>query len=185
MRVLSLRFLVALALAPIGLGAAVTNATAGAFDLSLVAGVAQTDHVRKLGVVAGWSSGEPLWQGEEWRLALRHEVELAVWRAPRARDLVEFGYAPVFRLERPLGSAGALFFIEGSIGVHVLSHRSVSPARRFGSAWNFSDVLGLGWQFGEGGRHTVGLRLQHLSNGGIKKPNPGINFGQVYYRVRF
>jgi lipid A 3-O-deacylase len=34
-------------------------------------------------------------------------------------------------------------------------------------------------RFGPRDRYDVGLRLQHLSNGGIRKPNPGIDFVQL------
>jgi hypothetical protein len=46
-------------------------------------------------------------------------------------------------------------------------------------------MLGMGMQFGRESRSTLGVRLQHMSNLGIKKPNPGINFLQVYYSHRF
>ena len=46
-------------------------------------------------------------------------------------------------------------------------------------------AAGAGMQFGQDGRSTLGVRLQHLSNLGIKTPNPGINFVQVYYAYRF
>lgn len=154
------------------------------FDLSVVAAHATTDQVHKAGLVAGWARPDPLWQGSQWQLALRHEVELSFWRAPRGQDVVEFGYSPVLRLERPT-ARGNLFFVEASIGVRGLSHTRVSADRDLNSHFQFSDVLGAGWQWGPQGRSTLGVRFQHLSNAGIKEPNPGINFGQIYYRQRF
>ena len=174
---------VAAALLLIGLSTQVSAAPVG-MDLSLVAGHATTDTVHKLGVVAGWMRPDPLWQGSRWQLALRHEVELSFWRAPRGQDVVEFGYSPVLRLQRP-SAQGNLFFVEASIGVRGLSHTRVSADRDMGTHYQFSDVLGAGWQWGPDGRSTLGVRFQHLSNGGIERPNPGINFGQVYYRHRF
>lgn len=153
-------------------------------DWSVVAAHATTDGVHKAGLIAGWARPDPLWQGSRWQLALRHEVELSFWRARRGQNVVEFGYSPVLRMERPT-ARGNLFFVEASIGVRGLSHTRVSADRDMGSHYQFSDVLGAGWQWGPDGRSTLGVRFQHLSNGGIKKPNPGINFGQVYYRQRF
>lgn len=168
----------------LGLGAAAVQADSR-LDVALTAAVGQSEHVRKAGVIVGWDHGQPLWQGERWRLALRHEAELAAWRVPRARNLVELGYSPVLRLERPLAAPGASFFVEGSIGVRLLSHTRLSSERGLSTAFQFADMLGLGWQWGAGGRSTLGLRLQHISNADIKKPNPGINFVQLYYRHRF
>lgn len=166
----------------VGLGAA---HAAGGFDLALTAATGEKASVSKFGLIAGWTRAEPLWQGQRWRLALRHEFELAAWRVPHARNLLEAGYSPVLRLERPLASAHSALFFEGSIGVRVLSHTHIGPSREMSTAFQFSDMLGLGWQWGADGRSTVGLRLQHLSNGGIKKPNSGMNFAQIYYRYRF
>ena len=167
------------------LGCAGTSATAApALDLTVSAG-AGTQHVDKLGLVLGWTRPEPLWQGRRWRLMLRHELELANWRVANARDLLELGYSPVLRLERPLADSRATFFVEGSIGARLLSHTRVGPDHDMSTAFQFSDELRAGWTWGDQGRHTAGLRLQHLSNLGIKEPNPGINFWQLYYRYRF
>ncbi|MEZ5607427.1 MAG: acyloxyacyl hydrolase [Burkholderiaceae bacterium] len=173
----------ALALAAaLGLGAPAAQADQG-LDLALTAGTGK-HQVRKLGLVLGWTQPEPLWQGAHWRLRLRHEAELATWRVPDAPDVLELGYSPVLRLERPLGGAHTVFFVEGSIGVRMLSHTHVG-AHRLSTAFQFSDQLGLGWQWGAQGRHTLGLRLQHISNADIKQPNPGMDFWQLLYRYRF
>lgn len=153
-------------------------------DWQLAYGKSNRADVKKVGVIAGWHHGTPLWQGEQWRLALRHELELAYWRVPQAQDIIEGGYSPFLRLERPTGTS-SLVFVEASIGVRLLSHTRVSPDHTLSSAFQFSDQLGAGFQWGPQGRSTLGVRFQHISNAGIKKPNPGINFTQVYYRHRF
>lgn len=154
-------------------------------DWTLSAGAAATDSVKKLELSAGWMRAEPLWRGDRWQLRLRHEAVLAAWDVPKARNLVEVGYSPVFRLERSLAGAARQLFVEASIGVRLLSHTRVSPERFLSTAFQFSDMLGLGMSFGPGGRSAIGLRYQHLSNLGIKRPNPGINFLNVYYSHRF
>lgn len=165
--------------------AAVGMAQAQGMDWTLSGGVAAQADVRKLGVIAGWTRPEPLWQGEVWRLKLRHEAEVAAWDVPKARDLIEVGYSPVLRLERPLAAGTRRFFVEASIGVRLLSHTRVAPERSLRTAFHFSDVLGTGVQWGPGLRSTLGLRYQHLSNLGIKKPNPGMDFVLLYYTHRF
>jgi len=153
-------------------------------DWHLSYGVSNKAGVKKLGLVAGWQRGAPLWQGERWRLALRHELELAFWHVPQAKNMIEAGYSPFLRLERPL-SGSSQFFAEASIGVRLLSHTRISPDHTLSTAFQFTDQLGMGYQWGPQGRSTLGLRFQHISNARIKRPNPGINFTQIYYRHRF
>jgi len=160
-----------------------TAAHAEGLDASLAAGTAEAG-VRKFSLIVGTTRPDPLWQGQEWRLMLRHEVELAAWRVPRARDLVEAGYSPVLRLERPL-EGGSTLFVEGSIGARLLSHTRVAPDRSLSTAFHFADMVGVGVQWGRHGRSSLGLRFQHLSNLGIKRPNPGMDFLQVRYTHRF
>ncbi len=167
-----------------GAGAVQAQVTEGV-DWSLSAAAAADAGVRKLGLIAGWTQAAPLWQGTQWRLRLRHEIELAAWHVPRARDLVELGYSPVLRLERPLDGAHATLFLEGSIGARLLSRTRVAPQRSLSTAFQFSDMLGVGVQWGTQARSTLGLRYQHVSNLGIKEPNPGMDFVQVYYTHRF
>lgn len=174
----------ALALAAaLGWALPAAQAAAQGLDLALAAGTG-SHRVDKLALVLGWTRPEPLWQGTQWRLLLRHEAELATWRVPGAPDVQELGYSPVLRLERPLAGSSARLFVEGSIGVRLLSGTHVGE-RSLSTAFQFSDQLGLGWQWGAQGRDTLGLRLQHISNADIKKPNPGMNFWQLVYRRRF
>ena len=173
---------VALALA-LGVGAA-SGAAAQGVDWTLTGGEAKKADVKKLGVIAGWTRAEPLWQGQQWRLKLRHEVELSAWDVPKASDLVEFGYSPILRLIRPLGQHERLF-TEGSVGVRLLSNTRMSSDTNLSTAFQFSDMLGVGYQWGPKQRHTVGTRYVHLSNAGIKKPNDGMNFGLMYYQYKF
>lgn len=161
------------------------EAPAAGVDWALAAGAGSRQQVNKLGVVAGWTRPAPLWQGDRWRLMLHHEVELAAWHVPRARDLVELGYSPVLRLERPLDGGRSVLFFEGAIGARLLSHTTLAPEHRLSTAFQFSDMLGLGLRWGRDQRVTAGLRVQHLSNLGIKRPNPGIEFVQLYAAYRF
>jgi len=160
---------------------ALPPAHAEGLDVSVAAARATKPNVKKFSVLFGLTRDDPLWQGEAWRLKLRHEVELAAWHVPLARNLVEAGYSPVLRLERPF-SDGAVLFFDASIGVRLLSHTRVSPDHPLSSAFQFADMLGTGVQWGNS---TVSLRFQHQSNAGIKRPNPGINFVQLGYTYRF
>jgi lipid A 3-O-deacylase len=54
-----------------------------------------------------------------------------------------------------------------------------------GTAFQFVDMAGVGMQFGSRQQYLAGYRFQHISNGGINEPNPGINFSQLYLQYNF
>lgn len=97
--------------------------------------------------------------------------------------VTQVGLTPVLRYR--WGGEQARWFAELGIGVNALMPIIDDDDRRFSTAFNFGDHLALGRDFGEGGREELALRVQHYSNGGIKQPNPGINFLQLRYSHRF
>ena len=103
---------------------------------------------------------------DRWgRLPGYWELSAAAWDNA-AESAFDLGLTPVFRFQR-----GA-FHAEAAIGFHLVQTR-ISPSRRFSTAFQFGDHVGVGYRSG----HWVwGARFQHLSNGGIRRPNPGINF---------
>ncbi|TFZ01901.1 acyloxyacyl hydrolase [Ramlibacter humi] len=111
------------------------------------------------------------------------EVFLSGWRADAPggghRTYAQLGLVPMFRW-RP---AQAPWFVEAGIGLSVLDKQYVTANRVQSSEWNFSDNLALGYDIGKGSE--VSLRWQHSSNGGARKPNPGINLYAVRYAVKF
>jgi len=108
----------------------------------------------------------------EWRLAGYWEVSAAVWDN-HDESTADVGFTPVFRFER-----GTLYF-EAAVGAHLVQTR-ISAARTFSTAFQFGDHAGLGVY---SGRYDFGVRVQHLSNGGVRSPNPGINF--VLIRLQY
>lgn len=121
-----------------------------------------------------------------WLFRLQAEVNAAMWNSRggnRAQNLAELGVSPILRIEKRGGSI--VPFIEGSVGVRVLSHAGTSDEHRIGSAFQFSDMLGVGVGFGKNANAEVGFRFQHVSNASIKEPNPGANFLTGYARYRF
>jgi len=87
----------------------------------------------------------------------------------------QLGVTPVLRWN--FGKGGHPWFTELGIGANVLTPVFQDKDRRFSTAFNFGDHLGLGRRIGEA--DELVLRVQHFSNGGIKQPNPGINFVQL------
>lgn len=159
---------------------------AQAAEWQVSAGVGDRASIKKVGFGVVWDPHPALWQGKVWQLRLLHEAQIAYWDTPHAKDIVELGYSPMFRLQRGTVSAGSWNpFIEASVGVRLISHPRLDDSTTMSTAFQFSDTLGAGVQFGNQLRSTVGVRFQHLSNASIKKPNPGINFTQLYYQQSF
>ena len=105
---------------------------------------------------------------------------IANWRArehTEHKELWDFGIAPVLRLQR--STEGTVPYLEASLGVHLLSKRHINGNREFSTAFQFGEFVGAGLLFGARQNVGLGLRLQHVSNGGIKNPNPGLSFASV------
>lgn len=115
-----------------------------------------------------------------WQVSGYWEASAGVWNTDKT--LYDFGFTPVFRLQRRDWTGP---YVEAAIGFHFLSDLSVTRTRLFGSRFQFGDHVAAGWRFGPRGRYDLGVRMQHLSNGGIKEPNPGINFAVVRFVYLF
>jgi hypothetical protein len=125
-----------------------------------------------------WRPGNVVIDGY-WDLSVAH------WRTDaksRSLSLSQVGITPVFRLRV---SPESRWFTEAGIGLTWTSARYRSADKRFTTNFNFADHVALGRMFGESRRHIVTLRYEHFSNGGIRRPNPGVNFGQLRYTYRF
>jgi lipid A 3-O-deacylase len=129
------------------------------------------------------------WQADAWgsRWSVQTEAFASFWRT---RDfsgghqaVTQLGVLPALRARFDGGSSP--WFVEGGIGISVTDRIYRTPERTFSTRFNFSDSLALGRSFGEGNRHELSLRLQHTSNAGIKKPNPGEDFAQLRYAALF
>jgi lipid A 3-O-deacylase len=77
------------------------------------------------------------------------------------------------------------WFIELGIGASYLDRLYTTPEKTFSTRWNFYDMLGIGHSFGAEHQHELGLRWVHISNAGIRRPNPGEDFVQLRYVARF
>ena len=113
---------------------------------------------------------------DRWKKAPGYwEFSFALWDNP-VESTADIGFTPVFRFER-----GA-FHLELAIGFHLVQTQ-ISAARTFSTAFQFGDHIGAGYRSGP---WVFAARLQHLSNGGIREPNPGINFAllRVEYALK-
>lgn len=174
------------------LGAAVALAMtslcahADGFGVQLAAGVADHD-VKKgdLGIV--WDPGLKWWEIGGYHFTVVGEAHAAYWanREDHAAhpDIWEFGLTPVLRFIRSSGWLRP--YVEAGVGVRLLSHVQETRDRTFSSSFQFADMVGVGAQFGEHQNYQAGFRFQHLSNAGLKHPNPGINFSEIYVQYNF
>jgi lipid A 3-O-deacylase len=74
-------------------------------------------------------------------------------------------------------------FLEGGVGVHLLSHTRINNNRDLSTAFQFGENFGGGIAFGEDHRFELGVYVQHESNASIKEPNPGLTYVGVVLRI--
>ena len=151
-------------------------------------------------VVLGGIGGSGTWNASaglvwpwSWRTTLLGtevggitEAYISHWDAKSAsgrRGFIQVGVVPLFRFRFDQGRSAS--FAEAGIGVSAMDQRFMTQSKQFTSAFNFVDVVGVGRSFGAARNHEIGLRLQHVSNAGIRVPNPGQNFVQLRYATSF
>ena len=117
----------------------------------------------------------PFWvhRFESSRIELVGEFGLSYWWTnqqsdPGYKDSVwQISAIPMFRYW-----ATQKLYVEAGIGATAFSSTRFHD-KNLSTAFQFGDHIGAGYQLTNNTR--VGLRLSHFSNGGIKRPNPGIN----------
>ncbi|MDD2916176.1 MAG: acyloxyacyl hydrolase [Gallionella sp.] len=144
-----------------------------------------TDTAR-VGAIWNW---DKQWFAEgNWLVTGFWEANAGTWRGNSAagnnQTITDLGITPVFRLQQKTPS-GFSPYAEAAIGFHLISPTFMYANRKFGSAFQFGDHVGFGVRMGERQQFDLGYRFQHLSNGGIKKPNQGINLNQVHFAYHF
>lgn len=102
------------------------------------------------------------------------------WNDRTSRDVHTLSVSPVFvyRFTGP----GWQPFIEFGVGVAFFSGRMID-GHDLGSRTHFEDRLGFGLELD--GRQRLAVRVIHYSNGGLKKPNEGINAWSLVYSRDF
>ena len=118
----------------------------------------------RVSIIEKWRSTEVA-APRDWHLAGYWDFSAAAWDNAE-ESTADVGFAPVFRMER-----GA-WYVEGAFGFHLVQTH-ISADRTFSTAFQFAEHVGAGLRKG---KYLYGLQAQHLSNGGIRRPNPGINF---------
>ena len=96
------------------------------------------------------------------------------------QNLTDLGITPVFRLQND-NKRG--FYSEAGIGLHMLSEIYNNNGRQFSTNFQFGDHIGIGYVLNNG--WDLSFKIQHYSNGGVKHPNPGVNFAVIKAGMAF
>lgn len=155
---------------------------------------APTDAVNGFSFEAGGGTGSQMWrlgaqhdwqskwlQSGNWHLGAYWDLQLGQWYGHGKQTITDIGLTPVFRYQQTVRSSFSPY-VEAAIGLHLIEPVRMDDGRGFTTAFQFGDHVGFGARFGERGQYDLGVRFQHLSNGGIKEPNNGINFAQVRFQ---
>lgn len=117
-------------------------------------------------------------EGNGKHLGTYWDANLAYWRGSmhegvpgRRQHITDIGFTPVLRYQNDSGRG---WYAEGGIGVHLLSQLYDNNDKQLSTAFQFGDHIGTGYVFANG--WDLGVKIQHFSNGSIKKPNDGVNF---------
>lgn len=120
-------------------------------------------------------------------LTAHTELMLNHWNANAPgggnQGLTQVAILPSLRMRLDRGQSR--WFIELGIGASWMDQKFTTPRKAFGSQWNFYDMMGIGHSFGDEHQHELGIRWVHVSNAGLKEPNPGQDFLQLRYVSRF
>ncbi|SFV06231.1 Lipid A 3-O-deacylase (PagL) [Pseudoduganella namucuonensis] len=139
----------------------------------------------RAGATADWN--KQWFQSNGTSLSGYWDASVGAWRGTQARNIpgahqniVDIGFTPVFRFQSDSKKG---FYAEAGIGLHLLSKTYNNNDDRLSTAFQFGDHIGVGYVFNN--NWEVALKMQHYSNGGIKKPNSGVDYGVVKVAYRF
>jgi len=151
----------------------------GADSVSAEVGTGTRTKMVRLGAQWGWTS--QWWRSNGTHIGGYWDLSIAHWRGTRFQNVPgqtqhinTLGITPVFRLQND--SLRGLY-AEAGIGAHILSALYDNNGKRLSTRFQFGDHIGVGYVFADG--LDLALKIQHFSNGGIKKPNNGVNFAIV------
>ena len=139
-------------------------------------------------VGANWKWDKQWFTEGNWLVTGFWEASVGRWDGHSAagdnQTITDLSITPVFRFQQK-NPSGFAPYAEAAIGFHLITPTFINADRKFSTAFQFGDHVGLGVRFGDRQQFDLGYRFQHLSNGSIKKPNQGINFNQIRFGYQF
>ena len=162
---------------------ALSPASAAADSFSVEFGAGDKTKMVRLG--AQWKWDSVWWRSNGTHIGGYWDLTVAHWRGNRFRNIpgntqniTAIGMTPVFRFQNDSLKG---FYAEAGIGAHLLSELYDNNDKQLSTRFQFGDHIGVGYVFANNA--DLSLKIQHFSNGSIKKPNDGVNFAAV--RVSF
>ncbi len=130
----------------------------------------------------GWNT---YWWGHA--VTTHWDMSLSMWNSEREyasgrRNIAVLGLKPVLRFH---SKSQYPWFVEAGVGGYLSNHLYESRDKHFSTAFNFGTHIGVGYFTGMKRENEWMLRIEHVSNASIKKPNPGENFVQLRYARHF
>ncbi|MDY7540267.1 acyloxyacyl hydrolase [Undibacterium sp. RTI2.1] len=129
---------------------------------------------------AQWNWDQQWFKSNGTNLSGYWDATLADWQENNyqghgvKQSLIDAGITPVFRLQNDSKKG---LYGEAGIGLHMLSEIYDNNGRTFSTNFQFGDHIGVGYVLTNG--WDIAFKIQHYSNGGVKHPNPGVNFAVV------
>lgn len=162
-----------------------TGAPAQLTAISFESGAGDETAMWRVGVQCAWREFAT---AGRWQVDLTVELQVGRWEGTAEHRenhrLYDIGITPILRLEQTELAALAPF-LEGAVGIHLISRNRPVDGLDMSSAYQFGDHVGAGVRFGPDHRYELAYRHQHLSNGSLVPPNDGINFNQLRVVVYF
>ncbi len=122
-------------------------------------------------------------------LDVRAEAQVAYWQGRGTPTpyghLWDFSVQPILRWTPPV-SASLDWFVEGGIGLHILSATRINSDRQLGTAVQFGEMIAAGVAFGRHREYEIALYFQHVSNANLDRDaNWGLSYPGVVFRMAF
>ncbi|MGB7061423.1 MAG: acyloxyacyl hydrolase [Candidatus Zixiibacteriota bacterium] len=102
----------------------------------------------------------------------------------REESIRQIAYSPVFTYSFAGPTEIVSPYIEGGIGISLLSDKMIS-GRDLSTYFQFEDRIGVGLRIGRTHIHDLNVRYMHYSNASIKQPNDGIDMLMISYSCYF
>jgi opacity protein-like surface antigen len=139
----------------------------------------------RIGATSDWN--KQWFQSNGNSLSGYWDASFGAWQGRKARNipgahqnLVDIGLTPVFRYQADNKKG---WYVEGGIGIHVLSKLYDNNDDKLATAFQFGDHIGVGYVFDN--KWEIAAKIQHFSNGGIKEPNSGVNYAVLKAAYHF
>lgn len=141
-------------------------------------------HAASLGVTLPW---------KQWTYGLASgqvtghwDLSASLWSSQQhagRQQILAVGIVPSLRWRGDQGRSA--WFAQVGTGLSFANKYYSTVHKTFSTRYNFATHLAVGMNFGAQRQHEWMLRVEHVSNAGLKDPNPGENFLQLRYAHRF